>query len=412
MNEDNSIQGTTWISAADACRKLGIKRQTLYAYVSRGLIRSEAGPARARRYRVEDVVRLELRSAARAGHAAVASGALVWGEPVLDTAISGIGPEGPHYRGRSALELARAGTRFEVVAEWLWSGVWNDEVCFDGRMGFDVRRASRLVPEDAHPLDRLMVALSLSAATNTATDPRALVRMMAASLALDRANEHRVSEALRASSIAEAVLTALGTRVSPRAVRAIDLALVLIADHELNSSTFAARIAAGTGADLRSCVLSALATLKGPLHGGSCDRIEALLAEAREPEDALRVLRERMRRGEGLPGFGHRLYPAGDPRTPPLLTAAFEMAPHRKNIRKLRAFIDAVALLGGENPTVDLGLVAIASALGMPKGSGALLMAMGRAAGWIAHAIEQKELGVQLRPRSRYVAQGLPSLSP
>src|SRR5688500_4988594 len=105
----------TYVSAEEACELLGIKRQTLYAYASRGLIRNIPGEGRERRYRRDDVLRMRARSEARAGHAAVASGALRWGEPVLDTAISGFADDAHHYRGRSALELARQGVRFETV---------------------------------------------------------------------------------------------------------------------------------------------------------------------------------------------------------------------------------------------------------------------------------------------------------
>lgn len=396
---------------------LGIKRGTLYAYASRGLVRSAPGEGRERRYRRDDLERLRARSQARAGHAAVASGALRWGEPVLDTAISGIGDDGPHYRGRSAVELARSGARFEVVAEWLWAGRWDDDVRFEARdLGIDVRRAARLVAQGAHPLDRLLAGVALIGAAERGSrfDPggegtlvraRSLVRRLAALLALAPGEEDRVDEALAAPTIAHAVAIGLGLRATKRAASAIDRALVVMADHELNASTFTARVAAGAGADLHACVLAALATLTGPTHGGSCDRMEALLAEAREPEDAARILADRRRRGDALPGFGHPLYPSGDPRTPPLLEAAEELAPRSVVLRKVRAFTSAMSLAGGEPPTVDAALVAVAGALGAGPGSAAALMAIGRAAGWIAHAIEQREAGFQLRPRARYVSR-------
>ncbi|UJR78329.1 Citrate synthase II [Sandaracinus amylolyticus] len=334
---------------------------------------------------------------------------------MLDTAISGIGEDGPHYRGRSAVELARSGTRFEIVAEWLWAERWDEDVRFEARdLGIDVRRAARLVAQGAHPLDRLLAGVALIGAAErgshvepggegTFVRARSLVRRLAALLALAPGEEDRVDEALAAPTIAHAVAIALGLRATKRAAAAIDRALVVMADHELNASTFTARVAAGAGADLHACVLAALATLTGPAHGGSCDRMEALLAEAREPEDAARILAERRRRGDALPGFGHPLYPSGDPRTPPLLDAAEELAPRSVVLRKVRAFTSAMGLAGGEPPTVDAGLVALAGALGAGPGSAAALMAIGRAAGWIAHAIEQREAGFQLRPRARYL---------
>src|SRR5439155_21588512 len=112
---------------------------------------------------------------------------------------------------------------------------------------------------------------------------------------------------------------AVGGRAGRAGVRALNRALVLSADHELNSSTFAGRVAASVGADVYACVAAALAAFSGPRHGGACDRIEALLAETGRPERAATAIEERRRRGELVPGFGHQLYPGGDPRTPPLL---------------------------------------------------------------------------------------------
>jgi citrate synthase len=333
---------------------------------------------------------------------------------VLDTAISGIGDDGPHYRGKSAIELARSGARFETVAEWLAHGRWDEHArCEAESLGIDAARAARMVPADAHPIDRLIAGVSLIAAREAGhvedgdDRVRVLIRRIAALLALGTGVDP--AEVLAAPSIAHGVAIALGVRATTRAAQAIDRALVLMADHELNASTFAARIAAGAGADLHACTIAALATLSGPGHGKSCDRVEAMLAEARDPEDAARILRDRRRRGDTVPGFGHPLYPQGDPRTPPLLEAASELAPRSVIVRKVRAFAAAMELAGGEAPAVDTGLVAIAGALGMPPGSGAALMAVGRTAGWIAHALEQRAAGFALRPRARYRASVLPT---
>ena len=100
-----------WIGAAEAAERLGVRKETLYAYASRGLLRRARGEGRQSLYHAGDVARLAARSAGRAGHAAVASGALRWGEPVLDTAISEVRADGPSYRGQSAVALARSGAR-------------------------------------------------------------------------------------------------------------------------------------------------------------------------------------------------------------------------------------------------------------------------------------------------------------
>jgi citrate synthase len=185
-----------------------------------------------------------------------------------------------------------------------------------------------------------------------------------------------------------------------RACRALNRALVLVADHELNASTFAARIAAGAGADLYACLSAAVATLSGPLHGGESDRVDALVREVGTPSRARAVILARTQRGDLLPGFGHPLYPDGDPRAPPLLATARVLAPQAT--RTLDAVVREGRRLLGLEPNLDTGLVAIAHATGL-SGSASAIFALGRCAGWVAHILEQREAGFLLRPRARYV---------
>jgi citrate synthase len=196
---------------------------------------------------------------------------------------------------------------------------------------------------------------------------------------------------------------ALGARGGAAGVALIDRALVVCADHELNASAFAARVAASTGAGLYAAVGAALAVAAGPLHGGSPLRIEALLAEAATPAGAARTVRQRLQRGEALPGFGHPLYPAGDPRVRPLVDGARALAPRDRRLATLLALTRAAAAAGRPPPNLDFGLVAVAVALALPPGAPSGLFAVGRCAGWIAHALEQRAAGYLLRPRARYV---------
>jgi citrate synthase len=403
-----------WVAADAACALLGVKRQTLYAYASRGLVRSIARGGRERLYRTQDLERLRARSAARSGHAAVAAGALRWGEPVLDTALSSVAGGDLHYRGKSAAALARSGATFETVATWLWSATWEPRIRFaKAEAGIDVRTAARMVSRGAHPVDRLIAIAGMIACADAGrvveddAYASSLVRRLAALHGVGRVPASRIRRALTARTIAETVTLAAGVRGGPRAQRAVDVALVLMAEHELNASTFAARVAAGAGAELAACVAAGVATIAGIGHGKACDRVEALFDEAREPEDAARILRERRRRGDPVPAFGHPLYPNGDPRTAPMLEAAAALAPRNPVVRKAHAFVDAMALAGGEPPSIEIGLVAVAGALGMERGGGAALMALGRVAGWIAHAREQRAAGFTLRPRARYVGAAI-----
>ncbi len=397
------------MSARQAAALLGVQVRTLYAYASRGWLRSHPGQGRTRRYSREEVARWKVRRDARSGHGPVAAGALRWGEPVLESALTYIDERGPWYRGHSARALAEDGVPFEAVAELLWTGElpgarprWPS--------GELLSRLRSLVPHGEPPLTALQVAVpalgardpSRFAASGEHERARRLVAQLAACVAM-ASERRRAKVAARAKAgrgkdtVARTLLSALGGGDRPAAIRAVDAALVLMADNELNASTFAARIAASAGSDLYACVGAALATLSGPRHGGACDRIEALIAEAGgEPRRARQVVLDRLRRGESVPGFNNPLYPAGDPRAPPIMEAARKLGGRRARIAF--AIADAV----DEPPAVELALVALAAALELPRGAAIVLFAVGRSAGWIAHALEQRAAGYLLRPRARY----------
>ncbi|MDC0716560.1 citrate synthase family protein [Nannocystis bainbridge] len=411
---DAHDEAPPFLSGEQAAALLGVKRATLYAYASRGLVRSEpGGPGRGRRYSRDDLERLKARSDARSGHAAVAAGALRWGEPVLESALTAIDPAGPRYRGRPAVDLA-ATCSFEAVAELLWTGGLPERAPQWSVSGLGLRLASlgALLPEAAAPL----VTLALAVPALGAADPdrfdatpgpelvraRALLVRMAA-LAGAGQGDARVRPALAERDVAGALLVSLGAPATPRARQAMARALVLSADHELNASAFAVRVAASAGADLYACVSAGLATLSGPRHGGMGERVEALVTEVGKPERARAVVRERARRGEEVPGFGHPLYPDGDPRAAALLAAAHEHAPRSPKVRAVQAIVDAMRDAGREPANFDVGLVALGAALGLPPRTSVAIFAVGRAAGWLAHAFEQRAAGFLLRPRARYV---------
>ena len=403
------------MSARDAAKRLGVKLQTLYAYASRGLLRSvPAERGRGRRYPLADVERLKARTDARAGHGPVAAGALRWGEPVLATAISSIASDGPRYRGHSAVELARSEVGFESVAELLWTGTLATGRRWPLNDGLErVMRISNVVPNRSSPLPALLAAIPLLSLTDPerfAAPPeaewerarrllRALVAVLGSMLGGDVA-----ARAHRAPTLAEATAIALGAPAR-KGRAAIDRVLILCADHELNASTFAARVVASTGADLYACVAGALAALTGPRHGAASDRVEALLEEVGEPERARAAISSRLSRGDAIPGFGHPLYPEGDPRVPPMLDSARELAGESARLATVLAVLSAMRRARREPPNLDFGLVAIARALGLKPGSASALFALGRTAGWIAHALEQRDAGYLIRPRAEYVGR-------
>jgi citrate synthase len=426
---DPSVHPSSYVTAGEAVALLGVKLETLYAYVSRGLVRSVPGAGRrARRYARADLERLRTRRDARAGHGAVAASALAFGEPVLDSAVTEITDAGPRYRGTLATELATARVAYERVAELLFTGAL-PEAAASARvevasLGVPLGRLAALVPAGTPPFG----ALGLTVSALALADPsrfgasraaelaraRVLMRKLAAALALplhgsggERAD--RVERALAAPTLAHAVAVALGARRAAEAAPVIERALVLAADHELNPSSFAARVAASAGGDLYACVAAALATLSGPRHGGACERVEAFVDVVATKEHASAAITARLQRGEAIPGFGHPLYPGGDPRAALLLDDARSLlagAPGKRargRASTMLAIVRAMREAGHELPTLDAGLCAVAEALALPRGAALALFAIGRTAGWIAHALEQRRSETPLRPRARYV---------
>jgi len=232
----------------------------------------------------------------------------------------------------------------------------------------------------------------------------ALVRRLVASLGLPR-GPAVVERALKERSVAHAMLVALGGKTDARAVATMNRALVLSADHELNASTFAVRVAASAEASLPAAILAGLAAMSGTLHGGATARVEAFVDEVGKPERAAAAVAARRDRGEAVPGFGHTLYPKGDPRGAMLLADCQAFPTRTREVRTLLSATNAMALVARESPTIDVGLVAIASALGLPRGAALAIFACGRLAGWVAHALEQRQDGFLLRPRARYIGE-------
>ncbi|MBN8617169.1 MAG: citrate synthase, partial [Deltaproteobacteria bacterium] len=256
-----------YLDSAEAIAILGVKRETLYAYASRGLVRSVPGPrGRPRLYARADVERLRTRHDARAGHAAVAADALRFGEPVLDSAITEVTPRGPKTRGLVLAEAAAEGRSIEEVAEIVWASGRGLEAWAESRRDAELDRAlavaaTAIVPaRQPRLLDRLVIAnaaLGVMDADRFVTTieaelarARRVMRLFARSLALPDRARARSSP----GSIVSTTLRALGLRDEPAARHAIQAILVALADHELNASTFAARVAASAGADLYACV--------------------------------------------------------------------------------------------------------------------------------------------------------------
>jgi citrate synthase len=396
-----------YLDAGRAAEELGVSLATLYAYVSRGMVRSEAveGKGRNRRYRAEDVRRLKERKERRRDPDGVIEGALHWGTPVLESAITMIDGGGLYYRGRDVSALAGEKS-IEEVAALIWTG---DEAMtpalFPLEMYGPSRRISDVVDSVAGltPVEVFQVMLPVAAA-----DDPAAYDLRPGAVARTGARILRLMTDVAAGESAPGLAATLQRGWSPDDPEAADLlgsALVFCVDHELPVSTFAARCVASSEATPYAVVLAGLAALGGVKHGGEIELVEAFLREVDAAGDARAVISGRLRRGERIPGFGHSLYPEGDPRGAGLLRLTAGAYPESIAVTLSDSVAGEMLQLMGERPTVDFALATVARALELPPGGAVALFALGRTAGWIGHAIEQYRSGSLIRPRARYVGE-------
>jgi len=400
-------RANTWLTSRQASARLGIKLATLYAYASRGLITSlPRDGQQARLYSSDDIERLRIRHAARSGHGPVAAGALRFGEPVLETSISDVGRDGPRYRGLLATDLCRAGVSFERVAELLWTSQLPDVPGPALDLKYDRGPLWSLLAGRA-PLPKMSLILSALALADedrhAASDAAEFGRARALFHCLAQAPARRPRRSSANARVAGTLLAALRVPLNSGLLDNVDRALVLCAEHELNASTFAARVAASAGADLYACLGAAVNTLSGSAHGGMCDRVEALIASIGNKARAARTVNEWLARGEQVPGFGHPLYAEGDPRAALLLELAVAHGAGSEPAKTALALLLAMKRGGHPPPTLDVALVTLCHCLGLPAGSASCIFAVGRSAGWVAHALEQRASGSLLRPRARYI---------
>ncbi len=368
----NQIEGGyCTVASGEACARLGISRDTLYAYVSRGLVRVVTHPADARKslYDRRDIESLSARKQRGRSRRAVAASTIDWGEPVLSSKITRIADGRFFYRGRDAIELSRTLTLEDALQSLARVRCRPDTPLPDFAM-----------PKAARPFDRILLAL----ATETVSGRRGNGRPRAAQIA-------RLTALCAAGCDNDPKLPAhdLLAGAWSRDIAAADLirrALVLCADHELNASAYAARVAASAGASLPASLLAGLSTLSGSLHGG-------LTSLCRRWMDAVESGEPPHTDGRPPPGFGHPLYPDGDPRTAEILL-------HRPLATKWRHILDRVVDETGSRPTLDFGLAHLERSLDLPQSAGLGIFAVGRTAGWIAHIFEQRETGRLIRPRA------------
>jgi len=402
---------------------LEIKPATLYAYVSRGLIRARPHEdGRKSLYLRRDVERLGTRKRGRAPTGSVAESTLRFGDPVLHTAITQITPHGPRYRNRMATDLASAGASFESVVHLLMTGIWQDSIAVWPQVDTppDVLRFlstydSEVASSDiGNLLGMVPFALAMHgrgpreiADGSAVQAARLMLHCMAGCVGFLGPKREYVARADE-ETVAAQILRAAGGEVTPENVRAVNAALVLTADNELAPATFAARVAASTNADLFSCVAAAIGSHIGFSTGTSTQKIETLLLC--EPLDALDSRKDRVREyGASLFAFNHPLYPGGDARADLMLQLAAQAREVKgtdaKRAEDTRLTLDFLARMRDElsaHPGLAMGIVVLARALGLPDGTATAIWIVGRSAGWVAHVMEQRTQAFMLRPRAKY----------
>jgi citrate synthase len=386
----------SWLSVDEATRRLGVKPATLYAYVSRGVLTRRRSADGRSLFDPAEVERV-----ARRGRPRRTTGGA---EVVIESGITTLGTDRPFYRGRDALDLA---VRYELedVAGLLWTGElgspgpWREVP----RAVAAGRAAQSGLPPDVLPLERLQVitpALAASDPLRLTLDPSAVIDIGQSLIA-------GMVECLPGRSAPGPISARLWAKLAPRRahpqlVDALRAALVLVADHELAASTLAARVAASVRADPYAVVSAALGVTGGALHGGASLNAETMLAEADEPGQAAHVMGQRLRRGERIPGFGHRIYRSADGRASALLDRIRAVAPGHPRLAVADAMLDEARRRHLPEVNVDFALAVLANVAGLATGTGEAVFAVARTVGWLAHAMEEYARPTPLRLRAAY----------
>ena len=371
-----------WLEREAALQKLGVKAQTLYAYVSRGQISAQTHPGdpRASLYSEADIDALVKRRRRGRSRSDIASAAIAWGDPVMETEITTVRNGRLIYRGRDAVKLADHAT-LEDVAALLWQCKPLPPNVTEGDFNGGEKgktRAFRYLAERASKADTTPLAkMDLS------------VEGASILLGFSDAIAGKTGRGMFHQRLARA------WKLDPNGTDLLRRTLVLVADHELNPSSFAARVAASTGASLAAAALSGYATLTGPRHGEASAQALTFLkhyASHTEPITESDIVS----RFGSVPAVGHALYPKGDPRAKALLRWLRPDADLKRTIRKAERF-------SGKLANIDMALAALCLKLRLPEDAPFLIFASGRMVGWIAHAAEQSRSGKMIRPRAKYL---------
>jgi citrate synthase len=393
------------LTTDEVARRLGVKPATVYAYVSRGLLSSERnGDGKASLFNETEV------EAFAAGRRRAAP----YDSPAIHTGLTLIDDGHLYYRGHDVAVLAREQS-YESVVTLLWTGKLRHVPLRPAPALRELGAAvTAPLPDSARLTDRLRVICAAAAAADplrfdttaaaVIATGRTILATMVAALPVRTTEPPLDAETPAGSALDDGMAAALWPRLTPASPLSADLvalnaALVLLADHDIAASTLAARVAASTRAHPYAVVGAGLAALDGPLHGAASALAYELLADAVRTGDPVTTISDRLRVGGVIPGFGHPLYPDGDPRATTLLGLLGD-AP---DLPVIDAVAAAVTQRSGVRPNVDFAIAAFALVNEMSADAGEAIFAVARTAGWIAHALEEYgDRPLRFRPNGRY----------
>ncbi|MFI6122232.1 citrate/2-methylcitrate synthase [Streptomyces sp. NPDC051064] len=406
------------LTTREAAERLGVKSETVYAYVSRGQLTSKRNPGgRGSTFDATEVDALARRTGRREPAPSAA------GDLVFRTGITLIEPDRYFFRGVDATELARH-HGYEEVAEWIWTGELRPGIRFTAARESlaAARRTAASMPRHSSATDRLRAAVAAAASADplrfdlspegVLNSARNLIPTLVG--ALPAAGGAADGEVEAEGSLAARLWTKLSARPADAAALAVlDTALALLADHDLAASTLAVRVAASTHANPYAVVSAGLGVLEGPLHGAASGPAHRMLAEVVDRGGAAPVVADHLRAGRRVPGLGHRLYRSEDPRAGELFSLLDEIPQAAPAVAAARDVVATTARHTPLHANVDLALAALSVAYGMPAETGETVFAVSRTAGWIAHAMEEyTERPLRMRPSGQYTGPRPPQPLP
>ncbi|MGI9624039.1 MAG: citrate/2-methylcitrate synthase [Acidimicrobiales bacterium] len=387
------------LTAPEAAARLGIKRETLYAYVSRGLVtRTVAADGRTSLF---DPAEIE---ALRAGRQRTSEGML---ETVVSTGLTKVADDALLIRGTRLVDEVAAGAGYADVVGLLWGC---DDLSWQVPVEVleAVAQTQTTLPRSARPIDRLRVSVSVMSALDPLLfdlSPMSVQRSGATLISAMVQGLPLKTERGNGDDLASLLWPRLSSRPStPRRCRALDVAMALLVDHGLATSTFGARVAASVRADPYSLVTAALGVVGGALHGAASGAVQEMLESVANSRDIPAALGAVQRQSGTYPGFGHSVYRAVDPRFCGLMDVVRSGWPRDPRLEVVDAIADLVNMRTGLAPNVDLALGTLTWLGAMPRDAGEAIFAVSRTAGWLAHGIEEyTEPPLRFRPLARYV---------